>query len=335
MKRLIIGIFISLGAVLLMSHNTSAASTVVNLNSFNGWYGYKIGNNSAVGNATLTGSLPNLQAITGVSGTEKQLYGVGNRYTFNLPTGGVRYDVSVRFQLHQFHQDTYYLDTPQNQKTATWTFDDGSTTTTNCTVGVSGGGSEAYKVNFVCSYSGSKRPTKASATLGRTSSGLSGQPLMYSNRSDSSIYITLASYWYEVITNDQQGVIDELGNIDDTLKEQFDKEDGAIDNINNQSPDNISSSGGSGENSSTTNLIGVLSNFVSSLSGLNATNCDLTLDFPDYAGGTRVVNICQNKDKAGNLISVFSSLTMIMFYVPLAIKLLTMIYNEIRSFTNG
>ena len=80
-------LFIPVVAVLLMSHNTSAASTIVNLKSFNGWYGYQINNNTPVGNANITGSLPNLQIITGASGTEKKLYGVGNRFTFNLPTG--------------------------------------------------------------------------------------------------------------------------------------------------------------------------------------------------------------------------------------------------------
>lgn len=324
-------LFIPFAAVLFMSHNTSAASTVVNLKSFNGWYGYKIGNSNSVGNANLTGSLPNLQIITGVSGTEKKLYGVGNRFTFNLPTGGSRYDVSVRFQLHQFHQDTYYLDTPQNQKTANWTFDDGSTTTTNCTVQVTGGGSEAYQVNFVCSYSGSKRPTMASATLGRTSSGLTGQPLMYSNRNDSSIYVSLASYWYEVITNDQQGVIDELGNIDDTLNDQFDKENNAVDNIENQT----TPSSGSAENSTTSSLLQTIQSFVTALQGISATNCNVTLAFPNFAGGSMVVNPCQNKEFAGNIISIGGSLLLVTFYIPVAYMLIRKIYSEIRSFTNG
>ena len=326
-KWLIIPVF----AVLLMSHNTSAASTVVNLNSFNGWYGYQINNNTPVGNANITGSLPNLQVITGVSGTEKKLYGVGNRFSFNLPTGGARYDVSVRFQLHQFHQDTYYLDTPQNQKTATWTFDDGSTTTTYCSVEVSGGGSEAYMINFVCSYSGSKRPTVASATLGRTSSGLSGQPLMYSNRSDSSIYVTLASYWYEVITNDQQGVIDELGNIDDTLNDQFDKENAAVDNIGNQQPP----ASGSGENSTTSSLLDTLGSFLNAITNLSATNCEVVLAFPAFAGGSQTVNICQNKEYTGNIVSIAGSIILVMFYLPVAFMLVNKIYSEIRSFTNG
>lgn len=324
-------LFLPVGLVLLMSDNTFASPTVVSLSSFNGWYGYQINNNTPVGNAALTGSLPNLQIITGVNNTEKKLYGIGNRFTFNLPTGGARYDVSVRFQLHQFHQDTYYLDTPQNQKTATWTFDDGSTTTTYCTVEVSGGGSEAYMVNFVCSYSGSKRPTVASATLGRTSSGLSGDPIMYSTRSDSSIYVNLASYWYEVITNDQQGVIDELGNIDDTLNDQFDKENDAVDNIENQTPP----SSGSGQNATTSSLLQTLQSFVTALQGISATNCNVTLAFPNFAGGSMVVNPCQNKEFAGNIISIGGSLLLITFYIPVAYMLIRKIYSEIRSFTNG
>lgn len=88
-------------------------------------------------------------------------------------------------------------------------------------------------------------------------------------------------------------------------------------------------------NQQTSNLIGILQNFLNAITNFSATNCNITLPFPNYAGGDLTVNICQNKDKAGNIIGVFTSLTMIVFYLPLAIKLLSMIYNEIRSFTNG
>lgn len=118
------------------------------------------------------------------------------------------------------------------------------------------------------------------------------------------------------------------------IEEQQQKEQAAVDNIENQTPQDLSSSGNT-ENQASSNLIDLIRSFVSALTTINTGNCDITLDFPSYAGGSRTVNICQNKDKAGNLISVFSSLTLIVFYIPLAFKLLTMIYNEIRSFTNG
>lgn len=92
---------------------------------------------------------------------------------------------------------------------------------------------------------------------------------------------------------------------------------------------------GDSENAATSNLIGVISNFISAISDFSGGNCNLSLAFPSYAGGTLNVNVCQNKDKAGNIIEVFTSLTLIVFYLPLALKLLSMIYNEIRSFTNG
>lgn len=88
-------------------------------------------------------------------------------------------------------------------------------------------------------------------------------------------------------------------------------------------------------NQQTSNLIGVLQNFLNAITNFQATDCNIDLAFPQYAGGTIRVNVCQYKDKAGNIISVFTSLTLIVFYLPLAIKLLSMIYNEIRSFTNG
>lgn len=87
--------------------------------------------------------------------------------------------------------------------------------------------------------------------------------------------------------------------------------------------------------SQTTNLIGAFQSFVTAITSLSATNCNVTLPFPSSLGGNMQVNICQNKDYAGNIISVFASLTLIVFYIPFSLRLLSMIYNEIRSFTNG
>ena len=111
--------------------------------------------------------------------------------------------------------------------------------------------------------------------------------------------------------------------------EHNNKEEAASSNIQNQTAPNGTS------NQQSTNLIGVLSNFVGAISNLSATNCNVILPFPNFLGGSMQVNICQNKDKAGDLISIIGSLIMIGFYLPLAIVLLRMIYNEIRSFTNG
>lgn len=111
--------------------------------------------------------------------------------------------------------------------------------------------------------------------------------------------------------------------------EHNNKEEEAADNIENQTPP-------SGvDNQQSTNLIGVLSGFISAFSNINATNCSLTLEFPNYAGGTRVVDICQGKEKAPRIIEIGSSLLLIGIFVPLAYILIKMIYHEIRSWTNG
>lgn len=117
-------------------------------------------------------------------------------------------------------------------------------------------------------------------------------------------------------------------NASDTLQQEKQDVQNAADNSETVADNNS-------ENTATTNLVGALSSLLSALTNLNATNCNVTLPFPSALGGNMTVNICQNKDYAGNIISVFGSLTLCVFYVPLALKLLSMIYNEIRSFTNG
>lgn len=114
-------------------------------------------------------------------------------------------------------------------------------------------------------------------------------------------------------------------------EQYYDEQRKADQNISNQSSSDIDGA----ENQATTNLIGVLSGFISAFSNVNATNCNLTLDFPSYAGGTRVVNICSGKEKAPRIVEIGSSLLLIGVFVPLAYILIKMIYNEIRSWTNG
>lgn len=111
-------------------------------------------------------------------------------------------------------------------------------------------------------------------------------------------------------------------------KEQAQATQDAADDSETQAEGNSSST-------QTTNLIGAFQSFVTALTSLNATNCNVTLAWPSSLGGNMQVNICQNKDYAGNIISVFGSLTLIVFYIPFSLKILSMIYNEIRSFTNG
>lgn len=156
---------------------------------------------------------------------------------------------------------------------------------------------------------------------------------------------TIVNFANSATEGNQQAVVDALSimqaqntvinnniqNINNAVDEHYQKEDQAISNIDNQSSSDVEGS----ESQQTTNLIGVLSSFLTQLQGFSATNCNLSLPFPEFIGGTQNVNICQGKDVLGNFITVIGTLAMVTFYIPLAIVLLKMIYNEIRSFTNG
>lgn len=105
-------------------------------------------------------------------------------------------------------------------------------------------------------------------------------------------------------------------------------------NIENQTPEDTA--GSSSENQQTTSIIGTISSFVGAFSNISpAQNCEMDLPFPEFMGGNQRVNICQGKDKAPALITVGSSLLLIITFVPVAFTVLSMIYREIRSFTNG
>lgn len=116
------------------------------------------------------------------------------------------------------------------------------------------------------------------------------------------------------------------------IEEQNAKENAAVDNIDNQSANDM----GGSSNQQTTSIIGTISSFLSAFQNVQpAQNCNLTLPFPEFLGGNTNVNICQGKDKAPTLVTIGSSLLLIVTFVPLAFIMLRMIYSEIRSFTNG
>ena len=128
-----------------------------------------------------------------------------------------------------------------------------------------------------------------------------------------------------------------IGGLENTIQEQYNKENEAINNIENQSANDISDS----SNAATTNLIGVITGFIDQLTGFSASpNCNLSLPFPSFIGGSQTVNICTGKEvftrsNTSYFLSGVSNLTALCFFIPLAFTLLKMIYNEIRSFTNG
>lgn len=119
------------------------------------------------------------------------------------------------------------------------------------------------------------------------------------------------------------------------IEDAQEKEDEAVENIEDQTPSDISSAGGSGENQQTSSLLATIGSFLQALQGLSATNCNVTLNLPSFAGGAMTVNVCQNKEYTGNIVSIVGSIMLVVFYLPVAIMLVSKIYSEIRSFTNG
>lgn len=146
---------------------------------------------------------------------------------------------------------------------------------------------------------------------------------LIANLSSTDLYFNWSAVWY--IPDAGSGAIEDI------ITDWKDKEEQAAGKVEEQTPEDIANA----TNQQTTNIIGIISSFLSAITNFSAGTCDLALDFPSYAGGSMSVNVCQNRDRAGSLIALFTSLTLILFYLPLAFKLLSMIYNEIRSFTNG
>ena len=134
---------------------------------------------------------------------------------------------------------------------------------------------------------------------------------------------------------DDTDVLNSIDEVKDAIQEATDSENEAAENIADQSPEGMADDGGSGENSQTTSLIGTLTSFLTAITNLSATNCNVVLAFPQFAGGSQTVNLCQNKEYTGNIVSIAGSIILVMFYLPVAFMLVSKIYSEIRSFTNG
>lgn len=101
-------------------------------------------------------------------------------------------------------------------------------------------------------------------------------------------------------TSDESSADAQLGdlingqkNMYDQDKEFYDRNYEAVDNIENQNSSDIQGA----ENQQTTNLINVITGFISAFSGISAGNCNLTLEFPSYAGGTRLLTYAAAKKK--------------------------------------
>lgn len=133
------------------------------------------------------------------------------------------------------------------------------------------------------------------------------------------------------INDNFEDLFDKLDELIDNQSQQQQQEQNAVSSIENQSTSDIQGS----SSTQTTSLIGVMSSFVSALGNVHATSCNLTLAFPSFMGGSQTVNPCLGKDKAPTIVQAASSMLLIVFFLPLSIILLKMIYNEIRSWTSG
>ena len=155
------------------------------------------------------------------------------------------------------------------------------------------------------------------------------------------VFTDNGSSYYNQMINQNQTLINQNQSLINQQKEFYEQQYDAAENIGSQSENDITGT----TDQQTTNLIGVITNFISVISGLSttSTNCSITLPFPEFAGGSQTLNICSGKNYWGgqsiiggnNFFAIIGRLMLICFFVPLCYILLKMIYNEIRSWTNG
>lgn len=132
----------------------------------------------------------------------------------------------------------------------------------------------------------------------------------------------------------QNMMIDQNKQINTNIVEGFDQlhndQQNASDNIGGQDSGDIDGA----TNQQTTTLLDIITGFLSSITNISqASNCRITLPFPDFAGGNQTADLCQYRDT--RIINIFTSVTLVSVFIPLAWILLRLIYNEIRSWTNG
>ena len=129
----------------------------------------------------------------------------------------------------------------------------------------------------------------------------------------------------------QQLTLEALNNMNQGSDTYYNNYYDSVDNIEGQTTSDIDNA----TSSQTTSIIGTISSFVTALGTVQTGSCELTLPFPQFIGGNTTVNPCTGKDKAPTIVQVGSSMFLIGVFIPFAFMILKMIYNEIRSFTNG
>lgn len=157
---------------------------------------------------------------------------------------------------------------------------------------------------------------------------------VYRNGGGLKFSVNIGQYIVSSSDNESELAMEEINNTLNIIYQQnseyYQHEYDAIDNIENQTPNDMNVGTGN-----YTNLIGLLQGFLVMLESPRFLNCELTLPFPEYAGGTVVVNPCSFKEKAPAIVQWGSSLLLVTFFIPFAFIMLKLIYNEIRSWTNG
>lgn len=343
LKKYITGIICCLCAILLMSHNTYAADlsqSVSFINSGAGVMYIMSDNNSGLSclNSCHISQNTNADQTVGI----RYIYASipnGTYYSDNIwQLDFVVWKVNAAASLHTVVNSIYVNSTNYRLVSADYDMFDTNTGVIHIYVKMTNtftasGSSIEIKSNepgstFILLLNPSERISYSTWTLWKTEtldidtsgiiSAIQAQPNYTQNLNN--------------ISNSISNVNDSIEDVKDAIENQNQEEQEAVQDASDEAATEADENS---TNQQTSNLIGVLQNFLSAITNFSGTDCNISLAFPSYAGGNMNVNVCQNKDKAGNIIGVFTSLTLIVFYLPLALKLLSMIYNEIRSFTNG
>lgn len=345
-------LFIPFAAVLLMSHNSFASSETIYVektqySGLTSWRSYvggaELGNQAeSLTNYSQSGNYP-FYLLSTQSAWYRYLWDFRNNYTVANPdnyTGAV-VTVNDILQYRSVSTTSMWSD-QQYAHSVIMTFTDNTTETYNC---YTGNGDINFNVsqgngyyNAQCTFTAQKPLKSFVHRVGNTSFSSSNSIVKMGAGQGNGVYAYRGFYEGEFYKGEVPAVIPQLddisGQIDDLsddINNHYNQENDAVDNISNQQPP----ASGSAENATTSSLLQTLQSFVTALQGISATNCDVTLAFPSFAGGSMVVNPCQNKEFAGNIISIGGSLLLVSFYIPVAYMLIRKIYSEIRSFTNG
>lgn len=332
-----------------MSHNTFASTVTVEVDktSYSGLTSWR----SYSGIDTLQENLTNYRQsgnypfylLSTQSAWRRYLWNFTNEYTISNPDNysGANLVVQDTFEYRGIN-NTNVFSTQQYKHSVTMTFTDNTTSTYDCYTGdgaiwsnLSGGNGYLYaQCVFVA-----QKPLKSFVhRIGNDAWTESNSIVKMGVGQGNGLYTISGWYSGDLYIDETPVVLPQLDNISNQLddlsqdiNDHYDAENDAVDNISNQTPP----ASGSGQNSTTSSLLDTLGSFLTAITNLSATNCEVVLAFPAFAGGSQTVNICQNKEYTGNIVSVAGSIILVLFYLPVAFMLVNKIYSEIRSFTNG